>query len=129
VAQVRAGAFTETHGIAATRELLSGRRPPTAIIAGGNQILVGVLAEITARKLRMPRDLSVITCDEVPLAKFFNPALATISRDPYEMGSVAARLLLDRLGGKEPETITLPTTFAAGASCGAPPQTNRLERA
>lgn len=121
-AQVRSGAFTETHGTAATRELLDGRRPPTAIIAGGNQILVGVLAELAARKLRVPRDISLITCDDVPLAKFFTPSLAMIIRDPYEMGSVAARLLLDRLGGGEPETVTLPTTFVAGASCAAPRQ-------
>lgn len=122
VCQVRAGAFTDVHGAAATRELLGGRRPPTAIIAGGNQILVGVLAEITARNLRMPRDLSLVTCDDVPLAKFFTPTLATIHRDPYEMGSVAARLLLERLSGKGPDTVTLPTTFDAGGSCAAPPR-------
>ncbi|HZC72122.1 MAG TPA: LacI family DNA-binding transcriptional regulator [Jatrophihabitans sp.] len=119
-AHVRSGAFTETHGSAATRELLDGRRPPTAIIAGGNQILVGVLAELASRKVRIPRDISLITCDDVPLAKFFTPPLAMIIRDPYEMGSVAARLLLDRLGGGDPETVTLPTTFVTGASCAAP---------
>lgn len=121
-AQVRSGAFTETHGTAATQELLDGRRPPTAIIVGGNQVLVGVLAELAARKLRLPRDISLVTCDEVPLAKFFTPPLAMITRDPYKMGSEAAHLLLDRLGGGEPETVTLPTTFVPGASCAAPRQ-------
>lgn len=119
--QVRSGAFTETHGRAATRELLGGRRPPTAIIAGGNQILVGVLGELSARKLRIPKDISLVTCDDVPLAKFFTPALAMITRDPYEMGAVAARLLLDRLGGGDAETVILPTTFAPASSCAAPP--------
>lgn len=121
VAQVRPGAFTEAHGRAATRELMDGRRPPTAIIAGGNQILVGVIGELTSREVRIPRDLSLVTCDDVPLAQFFTPALATIRRDPYEMGSVAARLLLDRLNGAEPEAATLPTAFYAAASC-APPR-------
>jgi LacI family transcriptional regulator len=121
VAQVRQGSFTETHGRAATVDLLSARRPPTAIIAGGNQILVGVLGELAARKLRIPRDISLVTCDDVPLAKFFTPPLALVSRDPYEMGTVAARLLLERLGGGEPETVTLPTTFVAARSCTAPP--------
>lgn len=119
-AHVRSAAFTEAHGRAATRELLDGRRAPTAIIAGGNQILVGVLAELAACKVRIPRDISLITCDDVPLAKFFTPPLAMIIRDPYEMGSVAARLLLDRLGGGGPETVTLPATFVTGASCAAP---------
>jgi LacI family transcriptional regulator len=118
--QVRPGAFTEKHGAAATRELLGARHPPTAIIAGGNQILVGVLGEIAARTLRIPHDISLVTCDDVPLAKFFTPALAMIRRDPHEMGSFAARLLLDRLGGGEAETITLPTSFVGADSC-APP--------
>ncbi len=121
IAQVRPGAFTEAHGTAATRELLTGRRPPTAIIAGGNQILVGVIAELAARKLGIPADISLVTCDDVPLAKFFTPTLAMISRDPYEMGSVAARLLLDRLGGDPARTVTLPTSFVAAGSC-APPR-------
>lgn len=121
-AHVRSGAFSETHGSAATRELLDGRRPPTAIIAGGNQILVGVLGELAQRRLRIPADISLVTCDDVPLAKFFTPALAMIERDPYEMGAVAARLLLARLGGGPAETITLPTTFVTAHSCAAPPR-------
>ena len=122
VGQVRSGAFTETHGAAATRELLTGRRPPTAIIAGGNQILVGVLGTLKDMNLRIPKDISLITCDDVPLAKFFTPTLAMISRDPYEMGRVAAGMLLDRLSGGETETVTLPTTFTAAGSCSPPPR-------
>jgi LacI family transcriptional regulator len=121
VGQVRSGAFTDTHGEAATRELLTGRRAPTAIIAGGNQIFIGVLAELTTRGLRAPADISLVTCDDVPLARFFTPTLATIARDPYEMGAAAARLLLDRLGGGDAETVNLPTTFVPGASCATPP--------
>ncbi|MER6527349.1 LacI family DNA-binding transcriptional regulator [Streptomyces sp. NPDC001508] len=121
VAQVRPGAFTEAHGRAATRELLDSRRPPTALIAGGNQILVGVIGELTGRKVAIPHDLSLVTCDDVPLAQFFTPALATVRRDPYEMGTVAARLLLDRLNGAEPDTTILPAVFHPAASC-APPR-------
>ena len=122
VAQVRAGAFTEIHGAAATRELLTGRRKPTAIIAGGNQILVGVLGELAAQGRKIPADISIVTCDDVPLAKFFTPALAMIRRDPREMGSVAARLMLDRFGGGSAEAVTLPTEFVPADSCGPPPR-------
>jgi LacI family transcriptional regulator len=121
ICQVRSGAFSETHGAAATRELLVGRRPPTAIIAGGNQILVGVLRELAARSLRIPQDISVVTCDDVPLAEFLTPALATIRRDPYTMGSTAAQLLLARLGGGPPQSATLPTSFTPAGSCAPPP--------
>jgi LacI family transcriptional regulator len=118
--QVRSGAFTELHGAAATRELLDSRRPPTAIIAGGNQILVGVLRSLRDRQLRVPRDISLVTCDEVPLAEFLSPPLATIRRDPYQMGATAAELLLDRFGGAAARAAALPTRFAAAASCAKP---------
>ncbi len=119
--QVRSGAFTEAHGAAATRELLNTRRPPTALIAGGNQILVGVLRELATQSLTIPDDISVVTCDDVPLAEFLRPALATIRRDPAAMGTAAAQLLLARLGGGSPETTVLPTVFSPTGSC-APPR-------
>lgn len=127
VCQVRSGGFTQDHGAAATNELLDGRRPPTAIIAGGNQILVGILQALRRRRLRIPHDLSLVTCDDVPLAGFLTPALATIQRDPYAMGEAAAGLLLKRLRGEEPETVVLPTTFARAASCGKPTTTTDSE--
>lgn len=119
--QVRSGAFTEGHGAAATRELLDSRFPPTAIIAGGNQILIGVLHEIRSRALSIPGDISLVTCDRIPLAEFLSPSLATIYRDPVAMGRAAAQLLLAQLGGQPAEVITLPTTFESAGSCAPPP--------
>lgn len=119
-ALVRQGSFTPAHGEAATSDLLGHEHPPTAVIAGGNQILTGVLRAIRAAGLRIPGDVSVITCDDVPLAEFLEPPIATISRDPKEMGRVAAELLLERLRGAEPRTVTLPTGFRATDSCAVP---------
>jgi len=119
--QVRAGAFSEVHGEAATRDLLDSRRPPTAIIAGGNQILIGVLRALRAAGRQVPTGVSLVTCDDTPLSEFLEPPLATIRRDPRELGRVSAELLLRRLGGAGPETVVLPTTFAASSSCAAPP--------
>lgn len=118
--QVRPGAYTQKHGADTTLELLASGRAPTAIIAGGNQILVGVLRALRGKQLRIPRDVSLVTCDEVPLAEFLSPPLATIRRDPYRMGATAAGLLLSRLSGAPPEAATLPTWFTAADSCAEP---------
>lgn len=119
--QVRSGAFTESHGAAATRDLLDGKRPPTAIIAGGNQILIGVLREIRSRALSVPDDISLVTCDRIPLAEFLTPSLATIHRDPVAMGTTAAELLLAQLAGQTAKIVTLPATFEQAGSCAPPP--------
>ena len=118
--QVRPGAYTQKHGADTTLELLASGRAPTAIIAGGNQILVGVLSALRHRQRRIPRDVSLVTCDEVPLAEFLSPPLATIRRDPREMGATAARLLLSRLAGAAPQASILPTWFATADSCAEP---------
>jgi LacI family transcriptional regulator len=128
-ATVRSGDFGAEHGLRATLDLLQGPEPPTAIIAGGNQIFVGVLQAIRKLHLRLPQDVSLVTCDDVPLAKLFDPPISTISRDPEEMGRVAIELLLEQMRGGQPRTVVLGTTFQPDASCGfAPAHKNRVAR-
>jgi LacI family transcriptional regulator len=119
-ATVRSGSFTAEHGARATDELMSARQPPTAIIAGGNQILAGVLEQLRERGIGVPDQVSLVTCDDVPLAAFLQPPIATISRDPGLMGQVAAKLLLELLGGAAPRTELLPTSFRPTRSCAKP---------
>lgn len=117
---LRSGSFSSEHGATAAAELLSMPEPPTAIIAGGNQILIGVLRTLRARRLTVPDDISLVTCDEVPLSELLQPPIATVIRDPFSMGRLGATLLLDRLKGKAPDRVVQPAQFAPTASC-APP--------
>lgn len=119
---VRSGAFTGEFGYAAARELLTDATPPTAIIAGSNQILVGVLRALRELELSVPSDVSLITCDDSPLAEFMSPALDTIKRDPKQLGSEAAATLLTILRGEATEPVVLPTYFEPRASSAPPPQ-------
>lgn len=120
VITVRSGSFFEEHGERVTAELLADPHPPTAIVAGSNQLLVGVLRAVRSAGLQIPRDLSVVACDDVALAEFLPHPMATIRRDPAAMGAAAAELLLRRLAGGPAATTTLPTSFDAAASCGPP---------
>ena len=117
-ATIRSAEFTAEHGYQATMAMLSGKDAPTAIIAGSNQILVGVMRAIRELGLSVPNDVSLVTCDDIPLSEFLDPALSTISRDPREMGRVAADLMLEGLAGEPPREVVLPTGFRATASCG-----------
>jgi LacI family transcriptional regulator len=123
--RVRSGTFTDRHGERATEALLAEPDAPTAIIAGSNQILVGVLSALRSGGYEVPRDLSLVTCDEVPLSQFVVPPLSTIKRDPYEMGVVAAKLLLELMAGGCPRSESVPTTFHPTSSCGPPAKGRR----
>lgn len=118
---VRSGEFTAAHGRAATTALVRSAHRPTAIIAGGNQILPGVLRALRQSGLDVPAEVSLVTCDDVALSEFLQPSLATVSRDLNAIGRTAAELLLERIAGVGPRRITLPTGFRPERSCLPPP--------
>jgi LacI family transcriptional regulator len=114
--------LTPVGGVAAARPLLGSSEPPTAIVVGGWQLLVGVLEVVRAHGLRLGRDLSLVASDPPPLAAVFDPPLAAITRDAPGLGVTAAELLLARLRdpGLAPEQVMLPTTYRPAASVGPP---------
>lgn len=118
------GSLSADFGEVATEALLGSADPPTAIIAGGNQPLVGCLRALIRHGMRPGRDISLVTCDDVPLAELYDPPISVIDRDPVELGRTAAELLLRHLGGADdPRTVILPMAFKLRASCiPAPPR-------
>jgi len=115
---VMAGSLSAEHGETATEALLASSDPPTAIIAGGNQPLVGCLRALIRHGLRPGRDISLVTCDDVPLAELYDPPISVIARDTVGLGRTAAELLLRHLRGDEdPRTVILPMVFKLRASC------------
>lgn len=118
---VRTGAFTSgEHGYQTTLDLLRGERAPTALIAGSNQILVGVLRALRELDVAVPDAISLIAYDAPPLAAFLTPPLTSIRRDLGAMGRTAAGLLLEQLDGRAPRTELLPLEFHPTASCTTP---------
>lgn len=119
------GSLSAAHGEQSTEQLLAMRPRPTAVIAGGNQTLAGCIRAFARSGLRMPDDISVVTCDEVDLSELHVPPIASIARDTRLLGATAAELLLERLRGSPPRTILAPTSFIARPSCGPVPDGSR----
>jgi len=109
---LRIGSFSAQSGEQATLDLLASDRPPTAMIAGGNLLLTGVLRALRRRKLTVGRDIALVSCDEVPLTELHSPPITVIARDAVHMGDLAAELLLERLvGDAEPRRAVVPTSL------------------
>ena len=88
---------------AAEREairLLSLPVPPTAIVAGNDQIAIATLKAAHGLGVRVPQQLSVVGFDDIPDAALMQPALTTVRQPLLEIGSQAARLLLRTLSGE-----------------------------
>ena len=118
----RPGSLLAEHGEAATIELFAMSTRPTALIAAGNQLLVGTLRALTRLGIRVGEDVALVSCDDFPLSELYSPPIATISRDIVAMGRTAAELLHARLQQSlEPATVMLPTIFRPRASACPPP--------
>jgi LacI family transcriptional regulator len=120
-ALVRSGRFDQEFGAAQVASLLDLARPPTAVIAAGNQILVGVLQTLQQRSMRFPQDISVIGCDDTPVAQVASPPITIVDRDLAKIGRTAARIILDRLQGKgmpqRTVLVSVPTELKIRGSC------------
>jgi LacI family transcriptional regulator len=94
--------------------------PPTAVVAGNNVMLSGVLHECRARGVRVGRELAVVGYDEVEWADLVDPPVTTVAQPIAEMGRTAVRMLLARIAdpSRKPATVRLATTFMHRNSCG-----------
>lgn len=75
-------------GSAAMKTLLSCSPRPTAVLAANDLMAVGALQAAGEAKIHVPRDLSLIGFDDIPIANMVHPPLTTI-RHPRD--EVAAR--------------------------------------
>jgi LacI family transcriptional regulator, galactose operon repressor len=120
-AVVESGALDARLGHDAAVRALARSPRPTAIVSGSPAILAGVLGAVREHGLRIPADVSLVTCDHVPMLELVDPQVAVVTRDPIAIGREAARMLLGRIAGDPPATARIPTQFDARASCGPAP--------
>ena len=105
------GNFSAVFGGRAIDEMVGRSELPTALIAGGNLILTGIIAALRRHDIRIGRDIALITCDDIPLAEFHEPAISVVARDTEQMGVLAAQMLLELLAGGPPRREVVPTNF------------------
>jgi LacI family transcriptional regulator, galactose operon repressor len=123
----RADELTVDDGYRAVTEILGMKRPPTAIIAGNNQLFAGMFAALRDLRVSIPGQLSVVACEDTELTTFHNPPLDVVRRSLAELGREASELLLARLENprRRPRRVVLPTTFEPRGSSGPPPASVR----
>ncbi len=108
-ALIHAVGMSSTIGYQAVQQLLALTQPPTAIIAGGNLILTGVLRGLQERAICIGQEIALIGCDDTDLTRLHTPPITVIARDLAQIGETAGRLLLNAMQQHERETVVLPT--------------------
>ena len=97
---VTAKAFSIEEGLRCTRALLERRADCTAVAAGNDMLAVGCFAALEEVGLNCPADMSVVGFNDMPFIDRLRPPLTTIRFPHYQVGTEAAQLLLERIGGQ-----------------------------
>ena len=117
------GDFQYESGYQAARHLLTMNDPPTAVFACNDLMAVGAIRAALELGRQVPASLSVVGFDDVRLASFTNPPLTTIVQPKYEMGALAATMLLERMRNRSlpPRRRLLDTSLLTRQSTAACP--------
>ncbi len=100
------------------QRLLDSSKTPSAIFITNNEMTVGALHALRQQGLRCPEDISLISFDDHDWAPIFSPPLTVVRQPTYQLGQVAASLLMKTLKQEEVEVPgPLPVEFIIRESC------------
>lgn len=114
--------WTEGAGAAGLRQLLDGTDGVTAVVAGNDLIALGCYDVCAERRIDCPDELSIVGFNDMPFLDKLRPPLTTVSVPNTQIGTDAARLLLEALHGtdRSARSVLLPTSLVERGST-APP--------
>ena len=94
---------------------------PTAVIAMSDQVAMGVARMCAMQGLSIPRDISIIGCDDTFISRGLYPALTSIDINPGLQGEMAVKVLIAVINGEAPPLVsTLSPKLIIRASTARP---------
>jgi LacI family transcriptional regulator len=120
--QIKTRVSTPEMGFGPANELVSRGADFTALVCYNDLSAIGAIRAFMNHGLRVPEDVSVVGFDDIQGAAFHNPSLTTIRQPLNQMGTEAARILLQRIRGDEkyPDSVGIQPELVIRESTGVP---------
>lgn len=103
--------FTVDGGYAAMRVLYEENEVlPTAVLAACDNMAVGAINYLLDNGLEVPKDISIMGFDDLPICTACRPQLTTIRHCTIDHGVAAANLIIEQIidRSQKPQRITMP---------------------
>jgi diguanylate cyclase (GGDEF)-like protein len=106
------------------------RNTATAVVAATDRNAMGLLTALTAAGFACPDDLAITGFDDIEVAAYLNPSLASVRQPLAAMAARALEVLLQAVAGvpAPPGAQRVPTVFVPRGSCGCSDSVLRLPR-
>ena len=89
--------FSYQDGYNATQQLIASGRTFTALFAIADVMAIGAIRALHNNGLRVPRDVSVMGYDGLPIGSFMVPQLSTVIQSAQAMAKRSVEILIDRI--------------------------------
>ena len=115
--------FNRQAGYEAMKQILSMKDRPTAVFISSDVQAAGAIRALQEAGLKIPDDMAIVGFDDIELASYTIPALTTVRQPKYEMGAIAARMLLEHMQQDDliPKRQILETELVVRSSTAAVP--------
>jgi LacI family transcriptional regulator len=105
----------------ALSELFSSRNRPEALFTANNSSTIWVIEALREMKIEMGKDVALVGFDDVDFYTLITPPVTSVRQPAAELGSMSARLLLQRIKGEFTASTVravLPVELIVRESCG-----------
>jgi LacI family transcriptional regulator len=105
----------------ALSELFESRNRPDALFTANNASTIWVIEALQELKIEIGKDVALVGFDDVAFFTLITPPVTAVRQPAAELGSMAARLLLQRINGEFKASsvrTVLPVTLTIRESCG-----------
>ncbi len=105
------GKFNSEFGYEATNKMLENRLEIDGIFAGSDLIALGVMKALELHEFSLPNKIKLIGFDDIYVSQYLSPALTTIRQPIYDIGKLAAEMLITYIetGKIEDKVLLLDT--------------------
>lgn len=88
---------TIVSGMNAAKKILKMEKPPRSVLCANSVIAFGMMQELKNQKIRVPKDIAVMTFDRYPFSDFTEPRVTSVDMNMYEIGEEAGSILIKNL--------------------------------
>jgi len=106
---IKIGDFKKESGKKLTQELLEQPYRPDAIFTTNIDMSMGALITIKEMGLTIPDDIGIVCFDDSDWALILEPSITVIRQPVYQLGSIAAELLIKEIEDEEKNLYHKPT--------------------
>lgn len=115
------GNFEKSGGEQAADVIIGEYEGPVAVFCLNDEMAIGLCNRVAETKYRIGEDIHLIGFDNIELARYVQPRLATIDYSKRKWGALASEQLIKIIGGETVEHERIYVTLIPGESVGDAP--------